>query len=297
MNGSVFKTLALFTLCLSLGACSTGKRPESIEAKMARFEASTGEYLGSPQFPAADYKFKSRGPASVSEGAKAGALPISNKRLYFMSLFTQYNEMRSFLKSSSPEVNICPTFHSALVEYKEKYPVASTNKSVAWDVSRINLNASEGELAVYPELFLPVTKEKNEPRVVDLLKKDGTKEAPQLLTKALEIHVLKTYHELNELCENGVSDNYYIFENLVTHTAQKRLTANSTNMKVLLKSNLFSNLALIDSLAKSSKKTGRGIASTEETLSPAGYTHEVMNRLKTPWAREYFDEIGKLRQK
>ncbi len=296
MNGSLFTKLAVVSLLLSLGSCSSAKRPESIEAKMARFEASTGEYLGSPQLPAADYKFKSRGPASVSE-KKAGALPISNKRLYFMTLFTQYNEMRSFIKSSSPEINICPTFHSAIVEYKEKYPVATANKDIAWDVSHINLSAPEGELAAYPELFLPVTKEKNEPRVVDLLKKDGIKEAPVLLTKAMEIHVLKTYHELSELCENGVSDNYYIFENLVTHTASNRLSANNSSMKILLKSTLFSNMALVDSLTKSSKKTGRAIASVEETMSPVQYKSEVMNRLKAPWASEYFEEVGKLRQK
>lgn len=296
MNGSLVTKLAALSLIVSLGSCSSAKRPESIEAKMARFEASTGEYLGSPQFPALEYKFKSRGPASVAD-KKTGALPISNKRLYFMTLFTQYNEMRSFIKSSSPEISICPTFHSAIIEYKEKYPITSVNKDIAWDVSRINMNSSEDELAIYPELFLPVTKEKNEPRVVDLLKKEGTKEAPILLTKALEIHVLKTYHELNELCETGVSDNYYIFENLVTHTASNRLSANSGSMRILLKSTLFSNIALIDSLTKSSKKSGRSIASLEETLSPVQYKSEVMNRLKAPWAREYFDEISKLRQK
>lgn len=292
MNGNLFKNFAIFTLILGLGACSSAKRPESFEAKMARFEASTNEYLGSPQLPAADYNFKSRGPASVTE-KKPGALPISNKRLYFMTLFTQYNEMRSFLNSSSPEINICPTFHSALVEYKEKNASMPTSKKLTWEASQINFKASEGELANFPELFLPVTKEKNEPRVVDILKKDGTKEAPQLLTKALEIHVLKTYNELHELCENGVSDNYYIFENLATYTASNRMSANTNNMRMLLKSTLFSNMAIIDSLTKSSKKIGRGVASQEETLTPQGYSNEVLYRLKSPWAKEYFEELGK----
>jgi len=294
MNKNLLKTITAVTLLVSLGSCSSAKRPETIEAKMARFEASTGEYLGSPQLPAADYKFKTRSPASVAD-KKVGALPISNKRLYFMTLLTQYNEMRSYIRSSSQEINICPTFHSAIVEYKEKYPVPLHNKDVVWNFANINLNASEGELAVYPELFLPLTKEKNDPRVVDLLKKDGIKEAPVLLTKALEIHVLKTYHELNELCENGTSDNYYIFENLITHTSSNRLTPNNDSMKILLKSTLFSNMALVDSLSKSSKNSGRNIASIEDTLTPLQYRSEVINRLKAPWAREYFEEVGKLR--
>jgi hypothetical protein len=66
---------------------------------------------------------------------------------------------------------------------------------------------------------------------------------------AFKLHLEKTLEEIKELCENGSGENYYAFENLITHMrANKEYHRSKEAMESLLKITLFSNLALISAL-------------------------------------------------
>jgi hypothetical protein len=152
-------------------------------------------------------------------------------------------------------------------------------------------------VAIRPELLLPLTKNETSPKVIDIIRNSGHSmndfAINELVHKALDIHLAKTYSEIQELCEYGSSDNYYIYENLITHIKNNNFDASTHNMNILLKTTIFSNIALITSLNKeqSAKAGGRAIASVPTENNKYAYSSEVMARLNVNWANQYFDYL------
>lgn len=134
------------------------------------------------------------------------------------------------------------------------------------------------------------------PKVIDIFRSEGSKinesKMNELVNTALDIHLSKTYAEIRELCEFGVSDNYYIYENMITHIKNTNFAPAENNMNTLLKTTVFSNIALVTALNKVQPQAMRSIASVEVKKDPsAPYSNEVMTRLNVEWAREYFDHL------
>ncbi|MBT3584920.1 MAG: hypothetical protein HN509_08435 [Halobacteriovoraceae bacterium] len=300
--------LIIYSLLLgafTVSSCGTNyKKPESFKDKMNRYSSRGITSNNVPEINVLpsigkDTFLRSRGPASTKK-KKLGNyfLNQSNKRLYFLSLYQQYTELKKYHQSEvAPEINICPSFHSSLVGHREKYgtPKASKNPLVVgFPEGPQSINTEV--LALYPELSLPLSVETQHPTVADIIKgkitnKDGRTSA-QILEKGLEVHLGKTYQELNELCEHGTSDNYYIYENLIVYIKRhKDFVASGKSMKTLLKTTLFSNMALINSLGSSK---GRGPASNGN--SKFRYDEAIQKRLGVPWASSYFHEIKKKRK-
>ena len=151
---------------------------------------------------------------------------------------------------------------------------------------------NEEYVAKHPELYLPMTKEANLPRVVDMIKSRpniSESEVNEFFLQAINIHLTKTYYEISELCEYGSSDNYFIYENLITHIKNSNFTANTQNMSILLKTTVFSNLALINSLQKQKEKVGRSIATSSNEGSI--YSTDLMNKMNVNWANEYYKSL------
>jgi hypothetical protein len=114
----------------------------------------------------------------------------------------------------------------------------------------------------------------------------------EMVHKAIDIHLTKTYSEIRELCENGVSDNYYVYENLITHIKTTSFTAAEKNMNTLLKTTVFSNIALVTALEKIQATPMRSIASIESKKDVSvPYSNELMTRLNVEWAQEYFNYL------
>ena len=77
---------------------------------------------------------------------------------------------------------------------------------------------------------------------------------------AFNTHVKKIYIEINSLCEDGHSPNYFIFENLVRHIkVKKSFMNNSESLQALFNTSIFSNLFLKFSykISQNFKKTYR----------------------------------------
>lgn len=277
------KVMAVASVLL-LSACGHYAPPETFEAKMARYQVNSGSSNVIPQIePIAFRAGGSRGPASVAPDAEGEKVGFSNKKLYFVTLYRQYNQLASYSSSTPREITQCPNFHSALVDHSEvAKPTVSWKPS--YDTSKLN---DESYTRYHPELYLPMTSSSATPRVIDILKSNT--DDMSVLQSAIDRHVDKTYSELAELCEYGSSDNYYAFENL--HTEIKRrdvATPGPSGMRVLLKTTVFSNKALIESLSRWSKSSSRAPASAVQAYD---YDGEVMKRFGVPWAKNYFYEL------
>lgn len=300
------------TLACGLSILTSCSGPESYQQKMARY---TPKAVGKNQVPdikTADIKFKTitpdqgkanRSPASAPETPNANEdgkdFNPTNKKLYFLSLYGQYESLKKFSQEFvGPEVSICPNFHTSLLRHNEKYSgtIGTTmpkNRIFSYDSTKFS---DEFYVAGRPELLLPLAKDEVTPKVIDVIRssKGPMNEFAinEMVHKALVIHLAKTYSEIRELCEYGVSDNYYIYENLITHIKNNKFEADSKNMNTLLKTTIFSNIALMTSLEAyaGTPAAGRSIASVNDNKK-SNYATEVMARLNVHWASQYFDFI------
>lgn len=287
---------------------------------MARYTPKNEGKNQVPEIKTFDFKFAqaagkktaTRGPASASgaetpESADTTKTNVelesnpTNKKLYFLSLYTQYESLKNYsTEFVGPSVSICPNFHTSLLRHREKMPEKTTasagGKKFSYEMTKFS---DEAYVAGNPELLLPLSKEETTPRVIDVIR--GSKETVtdfavnEMVHKALDIHLSKTYNEIRELCEYGVSDNYYIYENLITHIKNNKFDADSANMNTLLKTTVFSNQALMASLEKQTsakKMAGRAIASVGAETKNGPYVGEIMARLNVGWAGQYFDFIS-----
>lgn len=267
-----------------LASCSSYHRMESVDDKMSRYHSKREAANPVPKVATTETKFSaSRGPASYDLKPKTN---YTNKQLYFMTLYSQYDELGKYSKAKVPAIKSCPGNHTAWLNYSTKFKGKLPNKELAVLFDKNPAKWSKDYPALYPELSLPVSIDRPTPTVADMIKGTRGVSPEKVLGHALDIHLSKTYKELKQLCNYGISDNYYAFENLISEVKkEKRFTASTTNMKLLLKTTLFTNMSLIKSFE--GKKTGRSIAShKDDTL-----TQEVMIRLKAPWAKEYFRKM------
>jgi hypothetical protein len=305
-------TLLLTTVSsLILSSCAN---IENVESKMSRYTPKAGGKNQVPEFEIGDVDFKNaksknRAPASMEASPKpltglstepAEFSGLSNKKLYFMSLYGQYEGLKIHAtKYNAPEVNICPHFHTSLLEHKDK---KVTNAAPPRQTKTFSYNKDQIKDANYsrqfPELYLPLSKEDIKPKVIDQLIANYDQltndKVNEFVHQAIDIHLSKTYTEIRELCEYGVSDNYYVYENLITHIKNNDFAAGKENLKTLLKTTLFSNTILMNSIEQKSVATqGRSLASVSSETSSKNfkkldYTQEVINRLNVSWARDYF---------
>lgn len=288
----------LSIITLAAGCASTYRPSESIEAKMARYESNKKMINVVPDMTVKDVNVsqRARGPASREKNEVLDSMEQkSSKRLYFSTLFTQYEYLRNLdLKESAPVISHCPNFHSSVVEIREQNPVGTERKSIDW---KSRYKGDWQTLSYqFPELNLPVDDYQQHPKVAEVMsnpeymKKYGDR-IDDIMNKALSLHLFKTYRELNELCEIGTSDNYYSYENLLGHIERHAnvRAPESENMKTLYKTTLFSNMALIHSLNEGGKRS-RTPASASE-VSEQSYHQAVMKRFKVEWVGDYFKTL------
>jgi hypothetical protein len=304
------KSKAILTLS-TLALLSSCAGPESYDQKMSRYTPKTLSKNQVPQIKSDGFAFTppkgSRGPASAETKAThvdpTMEINYTNKKLYFLTLMGQYEGLKKYsAQFDAPDVKICPNFHTSLLQHKEKRPEGFVAKSRLFDGKKFAYEVAnlKDELIVanHPELALPLSQDEVTPRVIDIMRseKDITEaKMNELVHRALDIHLSKTYTEIRELCEYGVSDNYYIYENMITHIKNSDFIADGANMNTLLKTTVFSNIALVNSLEKSASRPSRSIASVKEKDSSTTYANEMMARLNVEWAKEYFDHIKSTR--
>ena len=177
----------------------------------------------------------------------------SARRVYFSSLYHQYLTLGQHM-DKNPGIKFCPQFHHDRTEVDATYAVPEVLMYKASNVVK------EGR-DYFPELAF--TKSFSLKDHHDMMKK-----------------------ELKVLCEEGVSDNYYKFDNLVTHYANKKsFHLDKTAMESVLKIPVFANFYLVKMLqAENLRKL---------TFHPEEKRFIKMTR--TDWFEKYVDEASKMR--
>lgn len=296
------KILAV-TIPLTLLASSCSNL-ESFDSKMSRYKSRDVESNKVPTLYPLNFNTSGRTIASEAsndtvqpaelENATAFEKTITNKKLYFQSLYEQYAELSSFIpEKQNPKIDSCPQFHGNFLEYK-KTNSKNQSQNFVFSYDREKFTDSE-YLAKHPELLLSVVEDDVLPRAVDLLMKkpDMVKsEQSDVVKNALALHMKRTYSELRELCEYGVSQNYYIFENLMTHAKGAGIASNTEGVKILLKTTLFSNLAIKTSLTQFKEVPSSQGRMPASAIKEDDYKEkEVMKRLNVSWMKDYFQKM------
>jgi hypothetical protein len=277
-------TLKILSTAL-LVSCSGFHSPESIESKMARFESGGIDQNIVPDLVIDKSHFRgSRFPASAgSMTSKTPYGKLSNKKLYFLQLLDQYYKLGQYTsKSEINKVVSCPQFHTQMVNYHEANHTAH-KKSIRVEYQKEKLT-NAAYLASHPELSLPTKHDGKFPTLAQVI---GDKNHHEQLIDVITLHAKKTKQELVELCESGTSNNYYIFENMLTHIKRKGNAQSTKNAQTLLKTTVYANKAILASISKYTKTASRSIASVGGSTNQIEI--EVQNRMNSKWFDQYID--------
>lgn len=270
---------------------------ETYEEKMSRYSPKHVQGNNSvPKITLKEFQFKkSEGKHSNTKSVSEEST-LSNKKLYFITLFNQYESLKKIApESDAPSFNICPNFHNALIDYKKKpHNFSEYENKFSYTPEKFN---NLKYVSTHPEFFLPISEDENSKNILAIFSKEKNitdEMMDQTLKNALGVHLKKMHSELHELCENGTSDNYYIYENLITHIKNNEFKPLPQNMNALLKTTVFYNMALLTSLLNRKPPTpSRGIASLAPKNPAPLDSSELLERLNVSWASEYYQELIK----
>lgn len=189
-----------------------------------------------------------RAPASLELSELEGKSP---RRVYFSALYHQYLTLSHHLGEDS-QVQSCPQFHHDKVETDDsRIPEFSLYSRV----KKVNSGKD----------FFPETVFNNK--------------------FSLKDHQISMFDELAILCDEGVSDNYYKFDNLITHYADKKsFHSRPESMKSVLKIPVFANYYLLQMLQPSQEV---GFVHPEEK--------KIITMTQTHWFESYVAEAHRLR--
>ncbi len=189
----------------------------------------------------------SRTPASLTD-QESGKSP---RRVYFSALYHQYLTLGHHLGEVS-QLNSCPQFHHDKIETDS----LSVPKFSLFKVKKLGVEERE----FFPEV---------------------------VFNKSFSL--LDHYRSINEevatLCEEGVSDNYFKFDNLVTHYATKAsFHTRPDSMRSVLKIPVFANYYLLKMLQSPQRFA---FVHPEE--------RRAIELTQTHWFEKYVNEAQRLR--
>lgn len=191
-----------------------------------------------------------RSPSRFPSSVEKSQPQKSPRRVYFHTLYHQYLTLSRFLENGR-EVEFCPQFHHDKIE---------ADSSLVSRVSLYKMSNVQGEVRNYfPELAF------------------GGEFS------------LEDYHqlmrsEINVLCEDGISDNFFKFDNLITHHSGKTsFHTNSRAMISLLNIPVFANFYLLKMLE------------SPDSHPPSRENRRFIGLTKTYWFENYVYEASRMR--
>ena len=277
----------IFTLFLV--GCTSYRKLEPIEEKMARFEP---RHLAAARIPVVETlgepAARRRAPASSStrtlpEGRETHK--YSSKKLYFLALYRQYGEFARYVGDRRlPDIGICPAFHTALLNHRESPQAIRGGRRLYSPGFDRNRAADVRHRAMYPELSLPLEAGGS---VADRLVAKPSGDASALVEEAVFVHARTIYGELGRLCEYGHTGRYYTYQNLVS---QKK----DWSPGVLFKTLPFANMLILESLESSSRaRGGRAVASVGQ--GGGSYRRALSARFGAVRLEGYLRRVSSLR--
>jgi hypothetical protein len=231
------------------------------------------ESYAKPQFYVKKYKPSkaSRSIASAQDG-----LDISNKKAYFLSLYKQHVEF-SQIADVSHKINSCPQFHNDLLTYEDEL----SNKQI----SKTNLDFREvlidkSKVTSYPVLSLPYKNTDLYSYIEDNNKWD---QSEQIALSAIKSYTSGIRKEIETMCEFGNSNDYYIFENMISYYRNNQDFIYSFQaLPSVLKVSPIANIFLLESLKTNSEKV-------------SVFEDKLLNKMNIPWFKNYLYEVSLMR--
>ncbi len=191
-------------------------------------------------------KTASREPASLGHHDSSK----SPKRIYFSALYHQYLTFGRHLAETT-EMNSCPQFHHDKIE---------TDAVIIPNFSLFKSSLFETEKQYFPESVFT-----NKFSLLD--------------------HFKQIKSEVETLCEEGISDNYYKFDNLVTYYASKEnFHKRPDSMRAVLKIPVFANYYLLKMLQSNQRMAI--IHPNEKDVIKVTHTH---------WFENYVNRASQVR--
>lgn len=226
-----------------------------------------------PNFYVLDYTpdKKNRKIAATDEAENT----LTNKQVYFLTLLQQYLTFNSIIGKSEKDFS-CPKFHNDLLNYRSLITIQKNHYSLEHNYTTV-LN-DERLLPSFPIMALPYNED------VDLYSyfKNSDENVKEHIQYALEIYNNKNFIEINELCEQGTSDGYYIYENLVNFHSSSNDKDNLT-LEAILNIPVIANMLVIDSLKLNNNDALNII------------NEKILNRSRLGWFKNYLYELRKIR--
>jgi len=291
-NNNLRSKLAYGVVIFGLVSCSSSSSLVNVDG-VKRVDL-TQETYSKPQFFLTNYKPSSanRGIASAVSGHTPNqsheqiedGVKHSNKsarKLYFLSMVQQYNMFNSLLGKKSEKQNNCPQFHNDLVGNNKNFE--DNGKFFSLSLNFAQIKKEPQNVMYYPAMSLPYQK-------VDLysylVKSVDWKNASNHVKSALEHYNIKNKKEIEELCQNGVSEGYFIYQNMVTYYGQNQSFHNSTEaLSSVLKIPVVSNMLVLGSLVKPKFQTDHF----------AFYENKLLEKMNITWFKNYLYEVNTMR--
>ena len=260
------KRILLSTCILGLVSCGTYQISDI--KGVERVKITQAKYV-KPQFYIKKYKptKNSRKIASV-DGRK-----FSNKRAYFLSLWKQYQEFEVITAEKAP-INSCPQFHDDLITHgKDLKSSGVISKNL--DFKDVILNSQN--IYSYPVLSLPY-KDTDTYQYLSMKNKWG--ESKEIVSSALKNHKKTMKKEIETMCEYGESQDYYIYENMISYYKNNdKFIYSYDSLPAVLKIPVISNIFLLQSLN----------AGIDEV---SVFENNLLSKMNIPWFKNYLDVVS-----
>ncbi len=277
--------LYLLIKLLIISSCSHYNRPESFQAKMARYTSIDRPIFKETVIPLPKrIKSTSRLPASKDTNEM-----LRPKDTYFLVLYSQMQILGKYLSKKSYKLDHCPALHNAWLKVKNENFSISTNVK-KYRPKSIKINTISKNLEALVEWNLPITKGMQAPTVLENFKVDNN--LKKNIENALDTRYLALKSEVDELCEYSTSPYYYTYENFVSQAREGRVTSDIEGLRSLLKMIPFNTHALLSSLGTLNNKGIFWGSSTYKRI-----IQNLWTQSKTQWSSGYFEEIYSKRSK
>lgn len=287
------KKLTLSIIILSLVSCSNVTTKNKNQVRIGEGVKTNS---GMPNFYLSEdfvpkKKEVSRSIASVT--IDHNLEEVNNKKVYFLTLLGQYNRFNSLLGKTNEDIKVCPFFHNSIVRQGKYLRKLKENASGIKGKDYLRVSYSPNLLPLFPELSLPVNEEENVYQYTSQFKSNDMIQS--FVKVAMEEHAARNKKELKKLCEYGASDNYYLFENLLTHFNTEDAFNNSMDsLRAVLKIPVFANLLLLRSLDPQFVYYGKKQFYEVSQISGkySIFEEELITRSNLSWMKLYINNIN-----
>ena len=229
----------------------------------------------------------SRTPASFNLSVKTGknaARKLSNRQLYFLSLYSQYKVMGKILKSEK-QINSCPSFHQVILENEDILSeMTKFSDQYSTDKNLDFLKNEKKNLSLYPVLAMPYSEDLD---LYSAIVGHNWENTSSHLRKAFKHYYHSSEKEISELCDKGIGPGYYIFENMVTYF-KKENTFQKTNEAItaLVKIPVLANMLILDNLI---------VSKNQKSSTLSTYDNWLLERTNAKWFGRFIQALKEKR--